>query len=274
MEARRTGCFVAQAILLIFASQALCETVLDDAVTPASTEITVTVPAAVEPGTCSETGNTCYNCSSAPFCVPLADGDFLNAGPYNCADADPSKPYCTDGACSASASSECSPDAPESEFLCTDDGYFPDPNDCQKFHFCIGSTSTTFTCSENFVYSHEKVSCIRRRASSDCAVIKCTYKTQFQYVIYPKDPNVYGLCVRDSPTIVLKCAEGEEFDIKTSKCTFICKKEGLFPVKGDSRKYRECISISSNKYQLVDRECPVGSKFDSDKERCVIVSET
>jgi hypothetical protein len=115
------------------------------------------------------------------------------------------------------------------------------------------------------------VSCVRRRVSSDCAVIKCAYKTQFQYVVYPKDPNVYGLCIRDSPTIVLKCAEGEEFETKTSECKFICKKEGLFPVAGDDKKYRECVRISSNKYELVERECPTGSVFNSDKGRCVIL---
>jgi hypothetical protein len=120
------------------------------------------------------------------------------------------------------------------------------------------------------VYSHEKTSCIRKKTTSDCAVIKCKHAVLFEYVVYPKDPNVYGLCIRDQPTLVFKCSEGEQFDTKTSECKFVCKEEGLFPVPGESRKYRECILISSNKFQLVERECPAGSQFDSDKQRCVI----
>lgn len=192
----------------------------------------------------------------------------MNAGALNCAEEDHSKPYCTDGVCSGTADAECSPDVSVSEFVCTDNGYFPDPNDCQKFHFCVGETDTQYVCSNNYVYSHEKTSCIRRKVSSDCAVIKCTYKTQFQYVVYPKDPNVYGLCIRDSPTIVLKCPEGEQFDTTTSQCRFLCKAEGLFSVPNDPRRYRECIRISANKYELVERECPVGSEFNSVKGRC------
>lgn len=69
---------------------------------------------------------------------------------------------------------------------------------------------------------------------------------------------------------MFKCKEGEQFDTKTSECKFVCKKEGLFPVPGDSKRYRECIYVSSNKFELVERECPDGSKFDSDKGRCVI----
>jgi hypothetical protein len=92
----------------------------------------------------------------------------------------------------------------------------------------------------------------------------------FEYVVYPKDPNVYGLCIRGQPTVMLKCREGEQFDIKTSQCKFVCKREGLFPVQGDNTKYRECTYNSLNRYEYVDRKCPDGSIFDSAKERCVI----
>jgi hypothetical protein len=255
----------------------LCEFIPDDAVTPDTTENPTPEPEPTpaptpEPGTCEGETPTCYNCTTAPFCLRLPSGAVLNAGALICADDDPNKPYCAKGVCSATADDACSgPDAPDSDFLCTDSGYFPDPNDCQKFHFCIGTKDNAFLCSNNYVYSHEKTSCIRRKVSSDCAVIKCPYKTQYQYVLYPKDSNVYGLCIRDKPTLVLKCAAGEQFDIAASQCVFLCKAEGLFPVQGSDTKYRECIRIGLNKYQLVDRECPQGSVFDSDKGPCVIV---
>jgi hypothetical protein len=174
--------------------------------------------------------------------------------------------------CSSTPSPECAADVPQpAQFQCTADGYIPDPDDCTEFHFCVKGSDTTYLCSTNYVYSHEKRSCVRRRLSSDCAVIKCTYKVLFEYVVYPKDSNVYGLCRRNQTTLMFKCNEGEQFDTKTSKCTFVCKKEGVFPVQGDSQRYRECIYNSSNKLELVERVCPAGSEFDSGKGLCVVV---
>jgi hypothetical protein len=68
---------------------------------------------------------------------------------------------------------------------------------------------------------------------------------------------------------MFKCAEEEQFDIKTSKCIFVCKKEGLFAVPGDDRKYRECVKYGIN-FELYERECPVGSTFDPVKEKCIL----
>jgi hypothetical protein len=89
-------------------------------------------------------------------------------------------------------------------------------------------------------------------------------------VTYPKDPNVYGLCIRNRPTVMHKCPEFEQFDTKTSQCIFVCKKEGLFPVDGEPRKYRECIYVGG-KYELRNRECPEFSIFDAGKGKCVLI---
>jgi hypothetical protein len=119
------------------------------------------------------------------------------------------------------------------------------------------------------VYSHQKKSCAFRRVNSDCAIINCKYATAFEYVVYPKDPNVYGLCIRGQPTVMLKCREGEQFDIKTSRCNFICKREGLFPQDG-CRKYYECVDNGRNTYVFQERKCPEGTVFHSSEQSCVV----
>ncbi|XP_021915519.1 uncharacterized protein LOC110827807 isoform X2 [Zootermopsis nevadensis] len=265
MEAHSRRGFIALAILVLTASLALCEEGSTDLVALPSTE------ESVPREKCSKDGHICNNCTSAPFCVSLPNGDFLNAGDYNCEDQDSAKPYCSAGVCGAEPSSGCEPELQKPTlFHCTVDGYVPDPDDCHKFHFCVKNQATTYPCSANYVYSHEKKSCVRQRTSADCAVIKCKYAVPYEYVVYPKDPSVYGLCVRNKTTLVFRCRDGEQFDIKTKECSFVCKKEGLFPVEGDDKKYHECVLISSNKFEVFERECPPGSKFDSDKQRCEI----
>jgi hypothetical protein len=95
-----------------------------------------------------------------------------------------------------------------------------------------------------------------------------------EYVVYPKDPNVYGLCIRDHPTLMFKCPEEEQFDTKTSQCIFVCKKAGLFAVPGKDKKYRECVAVGINKFELYLRECPFGSIFDSTKGKCVLTRKS
>jgi hypothetical protein len=68
---------------------------------------------------------------------------------------------------------------------------------------------------------------------------------------------------------MLTCPEEEEFDTKTSRCTFVCKKEGKFPVPGNPQKYRECIKVGTG-FELNEGECPDGSEFDPDKGKCIV----
>ena len=177
-----------------------------------------------QPG-CSKTPeghHTCYDCTTAPFCIKLQSGLYYNAGPINCAVTNAITPYCTNGVCSATPSDKCKTGPPISEFVCTSSGYFPDPDDCRKFYFCVKDTATEYSCPTDYVYSHQKNSCVRQTVSSDCAVINCKYESVMEYVVYPKDPNVYGLCIRDHPTMMFKCDEEEKFDTNTSQCIYVC----------------------------------------------------
>jgi hypothetical protein len=251
-----------------------CHLQLAETDTTPTAVTTVPDPPTQEEGGCGNPQNgqhTCYNCTTAPICIKLPSGSYLHAGSINCADLDAKTPHCNNGKCSATATEICDTEPPKSQFICTSNGYFPDPNDCRKFYFCVRGTAKEFTCSSNFVYSHQKNACIKKTLISDCAVIKCKYATVLEYVVYPKDPNVFGLCIRDSPTLMFKCPEDEEFDTKTSQCIFVCKMAGLFPVPGNERKYRECVAVGI-KFELNERECPEFSIFDAVKGRCVVTS--
>jgi len=95
-----------------------------------------------------------------------------------------------------------------------------------------------------------------------------------EYVLYPTDPSVYGLCVRGQTTLMFKCPEEEQFDTKISQCIFVCKTEGLFAVAGNPRKYRECVSVGDNEFELYERECPASSVFDAVKGKCVLTKKS
>ncbi|XP_023708612.1 uncharacterized protein LOC111865109, partial [Cryptotermes secundus] len=212
---------------------------------------------------CTATGPVCYNCSTAPICLSLPDGRYLSLGSYNCAEQNPDQPYCNSGVCSATKTRECS-----QEFQCTGEGYFPDPDDCRTFYSCDANQNvTTYTCPASYVYLHANHTCVRKKVSADCASIKCSYARPIEYVVYPKDPSIYGICVRDQPTVVLKCSEGQEFDTKTSQCKRACKEEGIFAGDG-CRKFYECVLVGLNMYDIVEGECAMDTHFDATLKVC------
>jgi hypothetical protein len=67
---------------------------------------------------------------------------------------------------------------------------------------------------------------------------------------------------------MVRCGDGQEFDIRTSRCKFVCKSEGVFPGDG-CRKFYECVKVNSNTYNIVEGECPDGMKFDTERKSCV-----
>ena len=162
--------------------------------------------------------------------------------------------------------------APPPDFVCTSKGYFPDPDDCRKFYICVNEKATEYPCPTNYVYNHQKNACVRQNVIADCVVIKCKYTSVMEYVLYPTDPSVYGLCVRGHPIVMFKCLQEEQFDTTLAKCTFVCKREGLFAVTGNPRKYRECVRVGTNKFQLYERECPASSVFDQFRRKCVLTN--
>jgi hypothetical protein len=98
--------------------------------------------------------------------------------------------------------------------------------------------------------------------------MKCRNTAMVEYFVYPKDANVYGICLRGEQTM-FKCSDGEEFDTKTLQCKFVCKQEGLFPVPNKA-SYYECIYVAKNKYDLVEWECPAGTIFSPTLRACTI----
>ncbi|XP_033608601.1 uncharacterized protein LOC117282559 [Cryptotermes secundus] len=216
---------------------------------------------------CTATGPVCYSCNRAPICFYLSEGKYLSLGSYNCAAQNPAQPYCNSGVCNSTKGKEC-----PQEFQCTGEGYFPDPDDCSTFHSCDASLkATTYTCPASYVYLHANHTCVRKKVSADCATIKCSYARPIEYVVYPKDPSIYGICVRDQPTAVVKCSGGQKFDTKTSKCKRACKEEGVFAADG-CRKFYECVRVGSNKYNVVERECPVDKLFNATLKVCAVGS--
>jgi hypothetical protein len=104
---------------------------------------------------------------------------------------------------------------------------------------------------------------------TDCVVIKCRYAVPLEYVPYPRNPSLFAICIRDRPTMIVKCHSGQEFDSRESRCKFVCKKEGVFAADG-CRKFYECVRVNANTFNTVEGECPASTKFDPVSSGCTL----
>ncbi|XP_073983927.1 uncharacterized protein [Rhodnius prolixus] len=183
-------------------------------------------------------------------------------------------PYCNLGKCSNSYNPYCN-QAYNPLFYCPEeDGTYPDPLDCTRFHICLNRTAYTSYCNQpGLVFSTETLSCVKESDQHQCGKVMCLGNGT--WVSYSTDEKYAFLCENSAPTHVRRCNESNVFNVHTAKCEFKCNKEGLFQdlSSGDPASYIECSLLYGRDYIITKRNCPndkrVTSYFDPNTSQCV-----
>lgn len=168
-------------------------------------------------------------------------------------------PYCDSGICVANAPAEnCK--TPPTTFKCGGSGYYPDPVDCTKYHYCTKETGDAYTantyhCPKGFIYNLVLNNCIRSAAV--CKPFNCKAN---QMVSHSQYKSFYGYCKSDVPTsdmTVFKCDDtfNMVFNEKTLKCDYQCKAEGYFADSSDPAKFYFCFR-DGTVFKYTRETCP------------------
>lgn len=169
--------------------------------------------------------------------------------------------------------------SPIQPLVCTSEGFFPDPYNCNVFHYCAGYglESQFQTCPGDTVFNPEFKSdspCkVKVNDETDCPQVDCTESTIFKH--YGTSEKYFAYC-REAPdstvdnpkemiVSMFKCVEGTSFD--GAQCVFQCKEEGNFANPLSSSTYYQCYYSDE---VLVGRMlmCPSGSQFDGNLQSC------
>ncbi|XP_058466427.1 cell death abnormality protein 1-like [Malaya genurostris] len=212
-------------------------------------------------------GAGCTECQKGSLCLgseqPVEVDCTLTSG----------TPYCNKDQCSAVPLEVCEANARVEKFICTAEGFFPDPKQCENYHYCedANAASDIYNCPSGYVYNPVTGACKLKSSASDCVVIKCpsasgygtygTNRTLYAYCVYTRTPVVL------SQTILFKCAPNTAFD--GSACVYQCTKEGNFENSADMSTYYQC-SISGEGWLSQLLNCPSGKKFDATKQICLV----
>lgn len=149
---------------------------------------------------------------------------------------------------------------------CTGEGFFPDPDDCKKYHYCLAANLlvTSYTCPTDYVYNANNRNCILQESPEQCVTITCQNPDEF--VVYSANPQYYASCDANLKASVRRCAFREEFDVASGKCQFTCQSDGYFPGYSPV-EFFFCYFRSS--LALIRMTCPDGMIFDTDTHICV-----
>lgn len=175
--------------------------------------------------------------------------------------------YCDAGTntCSSDKSLACASTA--ASFKCPEEGFYPDPNSCQSYHFCDSSkVAQTWECPANFVYDAVNSNCKRKLLPTDCIVMKCVAAASANtFIVHGTNPNFYAFCDKDLVATLFKCPKNMQF---SAGCKFVCKVEGYFPGSAP-HQYYHCSKTGATFWAITVTDCPTGYEFNSSAKNCV-----
>ncbi|CAH1388448.1 unnamed protein product [Nezara viridula] len=161
---------------------------------------------------CTGAGQICATCDTVSVCIANVDGSITSVNQSCHADEN-----CVDGQCVQGALCNYRP------FQCSEDGFYPDPYDCTKYHVCVGAVGRlSFQCPEGTSYDALSSSCgypLNTTACIDRPVPDCSQRLQIGAV--PTNPNLYYICVEHDGTLapeLYQCPGGYTFNAAKLSC--------------------------------------------------------
>ncbi|XP_065090527.1 uncharacterized protein LOC135711580 [Ochlerotatus camptorhynchus] len=210
--------------------------------------------------------SSCSDCNNVLVCLGSASAE------KNCKVASPSTPFCVDGACSATPNTAdgCFPPS----LTCTGVGFYPDPSNCQIYHYCEGidQDSSVYECAPNYVYNAATNLCKQKVYAADCVTVQCDQRKVFSNYGTSKQYFAYCEFTADVVTSIsmLQCAPYSNFD--GTSCVFTCPKAGNFQ-HSDATKYYQCY-LSGGKFVYLVQSCTTGKNFDQERQVCITAPAT
>lgn len=147
------------------------------------------------------TGSICMTCEILATCVNRTSG--WAAVPLEICDTAKGL-FCnpTEGRCST-ATGPCNPIGQSGRFVCTSEGIFPDPYNCQMYHMCAQRAESTMVaanavCGDNSAFDPATSGCNLNTASEVCTVPQFTCDNVGEMGAWPANPSIYYICMANT----------------------------------------------------------------------------
>lgn len=187
--------------------------------------------------------------------------------------------------CTSTVPSDCrAPGSLDTDFKCTDLGYFPNPANCSSYYFCGLNENgddyepTIISCTSGNVFDPNSASFCSRRNIFNCVQLTCGNVTALTYVQlqYVTNRQYYALCVPGADPKnprIFACPSNTQPNLSDfpATCAFRCSRVGMFENSFDKSKYFECFYNNFLRLESAERSCPPRSEFNVSRSRCEVV---
>ena len=209
-----------------------------------------------------------YSSACTRYCTPAKYGEDDSIQVGNCTDLAPlRRGNAPDGPGDACPASEL---ALTSSFTCMATGFFPDPIDCRKYHFCNQVAdliiATTSTCADGYAYNPVTTNCDTRYVASRCTKIVCKKEEIGVFKSFAVNSQYYYICGSNrkdelSP-VMFACPSNTIANVATNPvtCVYQCRKTGFFANNLNSNAYFGC-TIRGGVWVSEQRNCPGATIF-------------
>ncbi|XP_016982991.2 uncharacterized protein LOC108047357 [Drosophila rhopaloa] len=229
-------------------------------------------------------GFVCLNCTTLGYCIRDGTGKWETKSMLDCQSEH--NFFCSDeGTFGCTWQSQCK--VPKrGPFHCQQEGSFPDPYDCRRYHKCSDqSVDSPHICSNGAGYSTLTDSCVLPRESEQCTEEQFSCSRSGQVGGWTADNRYFYVCIDDTESslypVMMKCREGYVFngyscvpesalknldgslqEEESSKC--VDKTRYECPFRTSEIQYCKCVD---GEQQVIT--CPSGFHFDTRIMTCV-----
>ncbi|XP_022905174.1 uncharacterized protein [Onthophagus taurus] len=195
------------------------------------------VPSSIslDPSYCTEQGQVCSSCNELAYCLESPEGFEIDHMGY----CDEGK-TCLRRDCTEEKNPLCQGDS-NLAFPCHDEGMFPDPYDCHKYHFCVKDGEGNLvhypaTCSKGYGYDYDRLACtkkLRNNVCEDWPIDLCTNLGETK--AFSADKSYFYVCADYDETNnmlyphLYVCPNGGSYDNYKCSTTIITSTESTPP---------------------------------------------
>lgn len=165
---------------------------------------------------------------------------------------------------------------------CTTEGFYANPDDCQKFYRCVnngngGYTKYDFSCGDGTIWVQEIQAC-----DHDNGIESCSKQSGSSTTVVQWSDEHQTLSESSTATVVLSSPYepdkgNDEYPSETStkpssgeeKCT----SEGFYPNKKDCKRFYRCVDNGKGGFTKYDFACGEGTAWDPNIQSCNHITE-
>lgn len=162
---------------------------------------------------------------------------------------------------------------------CTEEGFFGNSNDCNKFYRCVidgkgGFIKYEFSCGEGTVWDPEILGCNHPSEENTCNTSGNSNPTTTKPSEPDRENDEINTEATSTATTTTSTTNSTSLTDESQTSSGFCESEGFHPDPNDCKKFHRCVDNGNGGYTKYDFTCGDGTVWDQNIQGCNHESES